>query len=993
MLTQQRNISFGHGAQWLRCDLHVHTPFDQEKKFGENTQLAIENFEKNNSHDLYKIAEKFVNACRNGADGKGLDLVAITDHNTIDGYRYLKPQFDSLSEASLNQGFHMPVILPGVEFSIGGERPIHFLVIFSSKTSVENIDNAILHVFGNKERFHPKTGIPLTNGESISTFIDRLFDYCRPESGERNLQFVLLPAHADSSRGVAKETGVRSQMTGGILDQMKGHLRQQAISRKDWDGFQTSRPFLELPEAFRNLLLQWDVARRGYDWNDLTSDDQKRYRHQKHWSLIECSDPKKYEYIGTRFSWLKMEIPDVEGIRLALLDPESRLRRMNDAPPTSDYPYIKRIIIRGTDFFEEITIPLSPCLTTLIGGRGSGKSTVVEYLRHVLDRDREVDLSDRYNHVFESVQSLLSMKSERDFGQSRGTLITDYQITVEIVLAGRIYCVTRSSKGIEITPHPEQYSSESVPLDVRTLIAPQILSQRQIAEIAHDPVSQRRELDSLMDNGLLRNFSESKKKCTEELRDYQSLRNSLIESKNNTPAVLTELQKIQDTIAFYEKEKHKQILTRFNEVERERRWLNDQLKDINNVKNFLIGLIESLEDLGEEKIELSPNHLNEFWFQSIGNQIRNTRDQVIKALYAQNKALETLSEKIRSEQLENWEPNYDQIRLEYDALIKEMGNKGVHLNNHEKLIQERVRLEYEKASLKNVGNELNRVEEKIRNVQIELQQIHLKRYKARMKLAQALEEVDADVRLQIHSFGDRSDFENRREQWFGGTGLQERDWLILCDYVYSTGSEIPYNLQKLVEALRIDIHSSISKGRSIDADDSQVASLVGYSALTKHFFNALVNIDHIRMDEMESFLPEDLVHAQVRGKDGTFKTIETGSVGEKSTAIISLLLSAGNQPIFIDQPEDDLDNQYVYNIIVGLLRRQKFKRQILIATHNANIPVNGDAELIVALGAENKIGTVMGAGSIDKSQIKKLVTTIMEGSAEAFRLRRKRYGF
>ncbi len=149
MLTQQRNISFGHGAQWLRCDLHVHTPFDQEKKFGENTKLAIENFEKNNSHDLYKIAEKFVNACRNGADGKGLDLVAITDHNTIDGYRYLKPQFDSLSEASLNQGFHMPVILPGVEFSIGGERPIHFLVIFSSKTSVENIDNAILHVFGN----------------------------------------------------------------------------------------------------------------------------------------------------------------------------------------------------------------------------------------------------------------------------------------------------------------------------------------------------------------------------------------------------------------------------------------------------------------------------------------------------------------------------------------------------------------------------------------------------------------------------------------------------------------------------------------------------------------------------------------------------------------------------------------------------------------------------------------------------------------------------
>ncbi len=169
-------------------------------------------------------------------------------------------------------------------------------------------------MFGNKERFHPQTGIPLTNGESISTFIDRLFEYCRPESGERDMQLVLLPAHADSNRGVAKETGLRSKNTGDIIDQMKGHLRQYAIARKDWDGFQTSKSFFELPEGFQDLLLQWDVARRGYDWKNLSTDEQQRYRNQKHWSLIECSDPRKYECIGSRFSWLKMEVPDVEGI-------------------------------------------------------------------------------------------------------------------------------------------------------------------------------------------------------------------------------------------------------------------------------------------------------------------------------------------------------------------------------------------------------------------------------------------------------------------------------------------------------------------------------------------------------------------------------------------------------------------------------------------------------------------------------------------------------
>ena len=169
--------------------------------------------------------------------------------------------------------------------------------------------------------------------------------------------------------------------------------------------------------------------------------------------------------------------------------------------------------------------------------------------------------------------------------------------------------------------------------------------------------------------------------------------------------------------------------------------------------------------------------------------------------------------------------------------------------------------------------------------------------------------------------------------------------------------------------------------------------LSALNRLTGNFLNALARRERIRLDEMELFLPEDLVKARVRAPDGSFKTIETGSVGEKSTAILSLLLSAGEQPIIIDQPEDDLDNQYVYNVVVDLLRRRKFSRQVIIATHNANIPVNGDAELILALGVEDRLGVVLGHGSIDQPNIKDLVSVIMEGSAEAFRLRRERYGY
>ncbi len=108
---------------------------------------------------------------------------------------------------------------------------------------------------------------------------------------------------------------------------------------------------------------------------------------------------------------------------------------------------------------------------------------------------------------------------------------------------------------------------------------------------------------------------------------------------------------------------------------------------------------------------------------------------------------------------------------------------------------------------------------------------------------------------------------------------------------------------------------------------------------------------------------------------------------------MSLLLSAGDQPLIIDQPEDDLDNRYVYDVVVGLLRRKKFSRQIIIATHNANIPVNGDAELIVSLGVEEQLGRITDAGSMDSAAVKDRVSLVMEGSAEAFRLRRERYGY
>lgn len=124
------------------------------------------------------------------------------------------------------------------------------------------------------------------------------------------------------------------------------------------------------------------------------------------------------------------------------------------------------------------------------------------------------------------------------------------------------------------------------------------------------------------------------------------------------------------------------------------------------------------------------------------------------------------------------------------------------------------------------------------------------------------------------------------------------------------------------------------------------------------------------------------------------RALDRLSPGQKSTAILLLIMKESKDPL-VDQPEDDLDNRFVYDDVVRRLREAKPLRQFLIATHNANIPVLGDAEQIVALDAEEQGGTVSSyvraRGSIDDATVRDAAEHILEGGHEAFELRSRKY--
>lgn len=118
------------------------------------------------------------------------------------------------------------------------------------------------------------------------------------------------------------------------------------------------------------------------------------------------------------------------------------------------------------------------------------------------------------------------------------------------------------------------------------------------------------------------------------------------------------------------------------------------------------------------------------------------------------------------------------------------------------------------------------------------------------------------------------------------------------------------------------------------------------------------------------------------------------SGGRKVAVLLSLLLETDDPtPLVIDQPEDELDNRFLNDTIIPALHRLKGKRQVIFATHNANLVVNGDADQVIALEADAQRGRVYVAGAIEDSAVREAILRTLDGGESAFELRRAKYGF
>ena len=312
------------------------------------------------------------------------------------------------------------------------------------------------------------------------------------------------------------------------------------------------------------------------------------------------------------------------------------------------------------------------------------------------------------------------------------------------------------------------------------------------------------------------------------------------------------------------------------------------------------------------------------------------------------------------------------VITDYNEIKKELADKGLRPDELEKLTKER-------AQLIPLIEELTSQEEYIKTMEIEREkikdEINKKRHDIFITRKKQLDSINdalkGRLKIDVKYEEEKDDFVENLKTILKGSKVSN-------DAIEALAS--PPN--KVIDGPSL---SQYIRGNEVELQkECNLTSAMSSWILT--WFE-----DSEKLHALEQLFPEDKIEIYLKVNED-YKIIDRLSIGQRATALLLLLFAQGDRIIALDQPEEDLDNRFIYDDVVEILGEMKGKRQFLIATHNANIPVLGDSELKLVLDTRNEKCLIKNKGSIDKEDIKTDVKTIMEGGETAFKIRAEKYG-
>jgi ABC-type lipoprotein export system ATPase subunit len=694
----------------------------------------------------------------------------------------------------------------------------------------------------------------------------------------------------------------------------------------------------------------------------LQNKDHNHKRDQLPARLMVQDVDKPDDFNGDKCStWIRMAEPTIEGLRQAFLDPDSRVRLPTDPDPEDRAEFAAMTWEGG--FLDGVKIHFNEEMNVLIGGRGTGKSTVIESLRYVVDQDPiGADAAQMHKSIVENVLgsgTKVSLLLRRSHPSEKEYLIQRTVPNPPKVIDG---------SGNVLDIHPDDVLEEF-----------EVYGQHEVAELARDRTKLTRLLDRFAEvdpeleekkDSLKRSLKENRHELLSRHREFRDIEERL----DQLPAIEEKIKRFEDA-GVEEKLDEKSQLVKEEKVLQN---AEDQIDKVKEVRNSLGEAVPLQADFASDSaIDGMPN---KDVLKPVQDLIADLSDEAENAEQVLSDAVSAARDNLGSVR-EDWQEREQSIQEEYEATLRELQDEKIDGEEYIRLQRKAEDLRPLRKKLQNLEDDIEELEQERRNLLGEWESIKTKEYRAYEEACNRVSQaLGGSVRASVEYQGNRSP-------------LTE-----LLD------SELEGRRQELLELFENREDVSLENLTTRVGEGGE--SLREEYNLTEKQAEKLADLDSdVRLQIEELELPASTnieLNVAAEGQSKKWRPLDRLSTGQRATAVLLLLLIESDTPLVVDQPEDDLDNRFVVDGVVPAIRSEKGRRQFLFATHNANIPVLGDAEQILglsAVGEATSSGTGQAQiedghrGSIDQESVRNLVEKVLEGGKEAFEKRRAKYGF
>ncbi len=846
-----------------------------------------------------KYNKALVVACKDN----GIDVVAITDHQRCNTGQ-------SLAEALLAAGI---IVFPGAE--VETKEGVHMLLLFAPDTSWDRC-NGILGDCGIHDQSNPPKTIKYDVHELIR------------ESAK--WKCICVAAHVASEKG--------------LLQALDNQARMAAWKSKHLLACSLPGPAEDAPQNLRSILLN-------------KNPDYYRNRPVAVINAQDVSSPEDLEKPGAS-CWIKMSNVTQEGLRQAFLDPVSRIRLASDPSPEEHTEFIAMTWQGG--FLDGAAIHLNENLNVLIGGRGTGKSTIVESIRYVLGMEPlgEEALKSHNGIIRQVLRS----------GTKISMLVRSYHPDK------RHYLVERTIPNPPVVKDEVGNVLNLSPADV--VSQTEIYGQHEISELAKS----RDKLTHLLGRFVERDSDIVKRKSSV-CRQMERSRTRLLETQKELAQIeerLTTLPALEETLRRFQDAGLEKKLKEQSLLVREERVLKTAEERIVPFREVMNELRHSMHIdcafISERALQDLPGKVILREANGILNQLADHMKQISMEM---NRAIEK-AETGLAEIRERWVKRKASVMEAYQAILRDMQKSNIDGEEFIRLRQQIEELRPLKERKTLLNRDVNAHGAERRNLLSEWEDVKAEEFRNIERAAKKVsKKLEGRVLVDVTAGSNREPlFQLMRDQ-IGGR---------LSETIDALTKRTDFSLPIFASACR---EGRDALSRKFGIPPSQAERI------------AQAHPDVIMQIEELELPPTTAIKLNVAADDQppTWQTLEDLSTGQKATAVLLLLLLESKAPLVVDQPEDDLDNRFISDGIVPKMREEKRRRQFVFATHNANIPVLGDAELIAGLTAFGEAGggkaKLSGEhmGSMDNKVVREMVEEVLEGGKDAFEMRRLKYGF